>query len=535
MTKCRIVLAQLNLIVGDIPGNVSKMIEAANRARDSFSADIIVFPELSLTSYPPEDLLHRGAFLQAANDGLDTLKSEIKDIYCLIGHPALSEHGLLNACSMIYNGQVIGFYAKQHLPNYGVFDEDRYFVPGNSPCVVTIKDIPIGLMICEDLWYDEPIQQAANLGARLVLSPNASPFELNKHEQRQLTLAKRAKLANLPIVYVNLVGGQDELVFDGGSMVVDQHGHICQHADFFKEILMPVDFEFGTAVTISSKPFTIPSVEQRAYEALVLGVRDYVKNSGFKGALIGLSGGIDSALTLAIAVDALQKENVKAVLLPSRYTDNISNEDAIELANNLGVTHQTISIEPMFQSFVEGLHLPFNTDVTEQNIQSRCRGVILMALSNQTGRLVLTTGNRSELAMGYSTLYGDMAGGFCVLKDVFKTFVYKLANYRNEIEPVIPQRIIDRPPTAELAPNQKDEDTLPPYDILDKILYLYLNLEQNIDEITAQGFSHELVTKIINTIHRTEYKRRQSPPGVRLDHKAFGKDRRYPIVSYFKG
>ena len=333
---------------------------------------------------------------------------------------------------------------------------------------------------------------------------------------------------------MNRVGGQDEFVFDGGSMVVDQQGHICQHAGFFNEILLPVDFEFNSKVNISSKPFTIPSIEARAYEALVMGVRDYVHHTGFTSVLIGLSGGIDSALTLTIAVDALGKENVKALLLPSRFTENMSNEDAIELANNLGVEHQTISIEPMFQSFIEGLNLPLNNSVTEQNIQSRCRGMILMALSNQTGRLVLTTGNRSELAMGYATLYGDMAGAFCVLKDVYKTFVYQLAAYRNQIQPVIPQRIIDRPPSAELAPNQKDEDTLPPYDILDKILYLYLNLEQNIDEIAAQGISRALVLKIVNTIHRTEYKRRQSPPGVRLNHKAFGRDRRYPIASYFR-
>lgn len=537
MSKLRIVLAQLNLLVGDIQGNLVKLINAANMARDSLSADIIVFPELSITGYPPEDLLFRSAFIQASDAALLEFKSKVRDIYCLIGHPAASARGLLNACSLIYNGDVVGFYAKQHLPNYGVFDEDRYFIPGDAPCVVSIKDLPIGLMICEDLWYDEPIQQVAKLGARLVLSPNASPFELEKHEQRQLTLAKRATLANLPIVYVNRVGGQDELVFDGGSMVVNHNGEICQHAGFFNETLLPVDFEINKKVTTPTHSFYIPQTEERAYQALVMGVRDYVHHTGFSGAVIGVSGGIDSALTLAIAVDALGKDNVSAILMPSRYTADMSNEDAILLANNLGVKHEIISIEPVFKSFLENLNLVLRDkpNLIEENLQARCRGVTLMAISNRTDQLVLTTGNRSELAVGYTTLYGDMAGGFCVLKDVFKTFVYQLAHYRNQLQPVIPQRILERPPTAELAPNQKDEDTLPPYAILDKILYLYLNLEQGVDEIVNQGFSREVVKKIIRLIHHSEYKRRQSPLGVRLDHKAFGRDRRYPVASGFKG
>ena len=537
MSKLRIVLAQLNLIVGDIQGNLIKLIEAANHARDSLAADIIVFPELSITGYPPEDLLFRHAFIQAAEEALLAFKSQVKDIYCVVGHPAATNHGLFNACSLIYNGDVIGFYAKQHLPNYGVFDEVRYFIPGHSPCVVNIKDIPVALMICEDLWFDQPIQQAAKLGARLVLSPNASPFEIEKHEQRQLTLAKRATLANLPIVYVNRIGGQDEFVFDGGSMVVDASGKVCQHAGFFNETLLAVDFEFNNQLTIESRPFTIPSIEERAYQALVMGVRDYVHHTGFSGAVIGVSGGIDSALTLAIAVDALGKDNVSAVLLPSRYTADMSNEDAISLANNLGVKHEIISIEPVFNSLLQQLKIELTDkpDISEQNLQSRCRGVILMAISNRTDRLVLTTGNRSELAVGYTTLYGDMAGAYCVLKDVFKTFVYQLSTYRNQINAVIPQNIIDRPPTAELAPNQKDEDSLPPYPVLDKILYLYLNLQQGIEDIVAQGFSRDIVTKVVTAIHHSEYKRRQSPLGVRLDHTAFGRDRRYPVASAFKG
>lgn len=537
--KLRIVLAQLNLFVGDIQGNLNKLINAAVNARNNLLADIIVFPELSITGYPPEDLLFRKSFLDEANNALNEFKSQVRGIYCIVGHPHLTSEGLFNACSVIYNNTILGCYSKQHLPNYGVFDECRYFIPGNSPCVIPIKGIPIGITICEDIWYDAPIQQAAAHGARLILSPNASPFEIEKHEQRQLTLAKRAKTANLPIVYVNCVGGQDELVFDGGSMVVNQEGRICQHTGFFNETLLPVDFEFSSDdAKIQSANIAIPCKEERVYQALVLGVRDYIQKNHFTGAIIGVSGGIDSALALAIAVDALGKDNVSAILMPSRYTADISNEDALILAKNLGVNHETISIEPTFTSFLESLQPVFlgkKMDVTEENLQSRCRGVILMAISNKTGRIVLTTGNRSELAVGYATLFGDMAGGLCVLKDIPKNLVYSLAQYRNQIKPVIPQRILERPPTAELAPNQKDEDTLPSYSILDKILELYLNDERGIDDIVAQGFPHETVVKVINYIHKSEYKRRQAPVGIRVNHNAFGRDRRYPISSGFKG
>ncbi len=537
-TKLRIILAQLNLCVGDIPYNLNKLRDAAKLARDTLTADVIVFPELSITGYPPEDLLFRKAFLDEATEALYEFKNTIDGIYCVIGHPYKTSEGLFNACSVIYDGEILGTYLKQHLPNYGVFDECRYFIPGNKSCIISMKGIPVGITICEDLWYDAPIQQAAKDGARIILSPNASPFEVDKHENRQITLAKRAKAAGLPIVYVNNVGGQDDLIFDGGSMLVNQDGKICQHAGFFNENLLPVDVEFTTTETIiKSQPIVIPTKEQRIYEALVLGVRDYVHKSHFKGALIGLSGGIDSALSLAIAVDALGHDNVTAVLMPSRYTADMSNEDAITLANNLGVHYEIISIEPVFESFLQTLAPVFagkKPDITEENLQSRCRGMILMAMSNKMGRMVLTTGNRSELAVGYSTLYGDMAGGFCVLKDVPKQLVYQLADYRNLINPVIPQRIIDRPPTAELAPNQKDEDTLPPYPVLDNILDLYLNQELSIDEIVARDFPRVTVEKVVQMIHKNEYKRRQSPLGARIDHKAFGKDRRYPVVAGFK-
>ncbi len=533
--KLRIVIAQLNLTVGDIQGNLDKLIHAATSARDTFLGDMVVFPELSITGYPPEDLLFRKSFIDEANDALNTFKSTVEGIYCVVGHPYLNSNGLFNSCSVIYNKTIVGRYAKQHLPNYSVFDEYRYFVPGNSTCVVPVHGIPVGVVICEDLWFAGPTQQIALHGARLLVAPNASPFELDKHEQRHLTLAKRAKTSHIPIIYVNNVGGQDDLIFDGGSMAIDHEGKICQHADFFKEVLLPVDIEISsTNTTLSSAPFTLPSEEERVYQALVLGVRDYIQKNHFPGALVGVSGGIDSALTLAIAVDALGKDNVHAVMMPSRYTSDISMEDGLALIQNLGVTHDVISIEPALNAFLKNL-LPIFGDkklgVTEENIQSRCRGVLLLALSNQTGKLVLTTGNRSEMAVGYATLYGDMAGGFAVLKDVPKTVVYRLAQWRNQSNLVIPERTITRAPTAELALNQKDEDTLPPYDILDKILDLYLNQEQSIQNIVEQGFDPEVVGKIVNLIQKSEYKRRQAPVGPRINHKAFGRDRRYPITS----
>lgn len=536
--KLKIVIAQLNLTVGDIQGNLAKLMNAANTARDTFFADVIIFPELSITGYPPEDLLFRKSFIDEANQALTQFKNEVKGIHCIIGHPHLTSQGLFNCSSVIYNGTVLGRYAKQHLPNYGVFDEYRYFTPGNSPCIVTIHGIPVGIVICEDIWHAGPTQQIANHGARLIIAPNASPFELDKHEQRHLTLAKRAKTANVPMVYVNNVGGQDELVFDGGSMVIDQEGKICQHAGFFNETLLPFEIEISSTQTkVDTSTFTTPSEEQRIYDALVLGVRDYIHKNKFKGALIGISGGIDSALTLAIAVDALGKENVCGVMLPSRYTSEESMRDGLAVINNLGVPYETISIEPTFTQLLESLAQSFagkKPDITEENLQSRCRGVILMALSNKTGKLVLTTCNRSEVAVGYSTLYGDMAGGFDVLKDVPKMLVYRLANYRNQISPIIPQNTIDRAPTAELAFDQKDEDTLPPYPVLDKILELYLNQEQSIEDIIAQGFERDVVTRVVNMIHKNEYKRRQGAIGPRINHKAFGRDWRYPVTSGFK-
>lgn len=536
--KLRIVLAQLNLLVGDIHGNLAKLIGAAKTARDKLKADVIVFPELSITGYPPEDLLLRKSFLNAAMEALYEFKEQVQGIYCVVGHPYSADSGLFNACSIIYNGHILGRYAKQYLPNYGVFDEDRYFTAGKATCVIPIMDIPVGIMICEDLWNEEPIKQAVEQGARLILSPNASPYEVRKHEHRQLILKNRSTSAKIPIMYTNCVGGQDELVFDGGSMAVDITGKICQHAGFFNETLLPIDLEIqDDDIKIAAKPIHLPCKEEQIYQALMTGVRDYVHKNHFKAVLIGVSGGIDSALTLAIAVDALGKKHVKAILMPSRYTADMSMEDSMKLINALDVAYEIISIEPTYQALQSSLKAHLSTEetsITQQNMQARCRGIILMALSNQTGHLVLSTSNRSEMAVGYSTLYGDMVGGFAVLKDVPKTVVYELSAYRNKIQPVIPQRIIDRPPTAELAPDQKDEDSLAPYPLLDKILELYLNEELGEDQIIAQGFKKEMVEKIIYLIHKSEYKRQQAPLGTRINHKAFGKDRRYPVTSGFK-
>ncbi|MHB1220580.1 MAG: NAD+ synthase [Gammaproteobacteria bacterium] len=535
----RVVLAQINLMVGDIAGNLTKHLEAAYEAGDKLSADVIVFPELSLTGYPSEDLLLRPSFIQEVNEALQQFIMEIRNIHCVVGHPYATEQGIFNACSLIHNGNIIGQYAKQHLPNYGVFDEARYFTPGDAPCVVPINGIPTGLVICEDLWFPEPVQRAKAEGARIILSPNASPFEVDKHKQRYATLAARAEENKLPIIYVNQVGGQDDLIFDGDSMVIDEEGEIRQQAAFCEEELLTVDIIVDDSyIQMESAEQNFPSTEEKTYQALCLSLRDYVAKNNFSSVVLGLSGGIDSALTLALAVDALGNDRVHAVMMPSRFTTEISVEDAIMMAEELGVTTETISIESVYQSFLDTLAPSFGkkkTGLTEENLQARCRGMILMALSNKYGHLVLSTGNRSELAVGYCTLYGDMAGGFAPLKDVPKTLAYDLANYRNTISPIIPQRTIDRAPSAELAPNQKDEDSLPPYPVLDHILYAYLNLNQGIADIVAQGFDKEVVTEIVDLVRKNEYKRRQSAVGPRINSTAFGRDRRYPITNGFKG
>lgn len=537
--KLRIVLAQINLTVGDLAGNLNSHITAAKYARDVVKADVIVFPELSLIGYPAEDLLLRHSFIKAAEENLAKLIEQVQGIYLVVGHPQMSKHGLYNACSVIYNGKILCEYAKQRLPNYGVFDEVRYFKTGNQPCIVDIKGIPTCVLICEDLWSDAPLAHAISLGAQLVLSPNASPYEIEKLDKRISILKKRTDHHHIPIVYVNHYCAQDELIFDGGSMVIDSDGNICQFAGCYQENLLAVDLEFDDSKSsVTKRDFTLPSIHENIYAALVTGIREYVNKHNFPHVYIGLSGGIDSALTLTLAVDALGPEKVKPILLPSRFTAERSNQDSYALCKNLNVQSQTISIEPAFSAYLQTLQpLPNENlnDLTKQNLQSRCRGTILMALANQTDGMVLSTGNRSELAVGYCTLYGDMIGGFNALKDVPKTLVYELANYRNKTQWVIPQSIIERAPSAELAPNQKDEDTLPPYPILDKILYAYLNHGMGIEDIINLGFEAQTVEQVVALIRKNEYKRRQAPPGTRINHKSFIKDWRYPLTNGFKG
>ncbi len=534
----RVAMAQTNFLVGDIAGNADKIRQAVARARDELNADVVVFPELSLTGYPPEDLLLRDGLYQQVEAALAGIAPACRGIVAVLGYPRRHQGRVYNAAGVMRDGAMVAHYHKQCLPNYSVFDEKRYFSPGDQPCVVDIAGVPVALSLCEDIWFEQPARQARAAGARLLLNLNASPFHLGKSAQREQVVAERARENRLPVVYVNLVGGQDELVFDGASFVVDETGGLCQRLPSFKEELAVVEFALG-AEAVSPRGGAVaplPDDEAAAYQALVLGVADYVGKNGFKGVVLGLSGGIDSALSLVVAVDALGAENVEAVMLPSRYTSRMSLEDAEALAATLGVDYRVISIEPVFEAFMGVLADEFagtRADVTEENIQARSRGVILMAISNKKGKLVLSTGNKSEMAVGYSTLYGDMAGGLDVLKDVPKTLVFRLAEYRNRLGRVIPQRIIDRPPSAELAADQKDEDSLPAYEVLDPILERYVEQDKSVAEIVAEGFDPDTVRTVARMVDRNEYKRRQAAPGIRITARAFGKDRRYPITSGF--
>ncbi len=537
MSALRIALAQLNLLVGDIAGNVEKMRAAVARARNEIKAQVVVFPELAITGYPPEDLLLRPDFVALAEQGLADLAREASGIDVIVGHPQRRRDGkLCNAASLLRAGKVEATYAKHSLPNYGVFDEKRYFVPGSGPCIVSLQGVPTAITICEDVWEGWPVDEAAQAGAKLVLNLNASPFHLNKSRERYDVVTRAAKNNGIPILYVNLVGGQDELVFDGESFAINGDGSLAQRAPAFEEGLYAVEYTDGRFKQASVAPLL--SEEQSAYSALVLGVRDYIEKNRFKGAVLGLSGGIDSALTLCIAVDAIGAERVEAVMMPSRYTAPMSLEDAKALAQALNVTYRVIPIEPMFEAFLAALKEEFKglpADTTEENLQARTRGMLLMAISNKTGKIVLTTGNKSEMAVGYATLYGDMAGGFGAIKDVPKTLVYRLTEYRNRLKPVIPRRTIDRPPSAELKPDQKDTDSLPSYDTLDAILERYVERDQHPAEIVAAGFDEATVRRVVAMVDRNEYKRRQAPPGVRITPRAFGRDRRYPITSGFSG
>ncbi|MCJ8169885.1 NAD+ synthase [Atopomonas sediminilitoris] len=535
----RIVMAQLNLHVGDVHGNVARLIDAARQARDEQHADVIVFPELALSGYPPEDLLLRSSMQRRVERALNELATAVSGIYLVVGYPWCEGELRYNAAAVLADGQILASYYKQKLPNYQVFDEKRYFSAGTEPCVLEIKGVPVALTICEDIWFSEPMAQAQAAGAQLMLSLNASPFHLDKQAEREAMLAQRAREGSMPIVYVNQVGGQDELVFDGGSVLVSAEGQVLQRSPAFSEGLYPLDFSV-TDVGVqakSSQLAELPTLEAAVYQALVVGVRDYVRKNGFKGVLLGLSGGIDSALSLAVAVDALGAERVEAVMMPYHYTAQMSLDDAEEEARLLGVTYRVLPIAAMVEAFQETLAPVFaglGRDTTEENLQARCRGTLLMAMSNKKGYLVLTTGNKSEMAVGYATLYGDMAGGFDVLKDVPKTLVFRLSEYRNQLGYVIPQRVIDRPPSAELSPDQKDEDSLPPYPILDELLKLYIEYDLSADAIIAEGFDEDVVRKVVRLVDLNEYKRRQAAVGPRVTQRGFGRDRRYPITSGWK-
>lgn len=531
-------MAQLNLLVGDIAGNTQRVLESAQKAVEQ-GADVVLFPELTLTGYPPEDLLLRPSLEPRIHDALEQIKAAALPVHLVLGYPQRVDGKLYNMAGVYFEGKCLGEYAKHHLPNYQVFDEKRYFHEGSGYSTFDIKGIPTALSICEDIWHAGPMAKAKAAGAKLMLNLNASPFHIDKPLHRKDLLRARALEGEMPIAYVNLVGGQDELVFDGGSFVVDGQGSVKAASQTYEESLDLVEMVFDGLQFTSIKGVVTPERPrlESIYQALVLGVRDYVNKNGFKGVLLGLSGGIDSGLTVAIAVDALGKERVEAVMMPFKYTSQMSLVDAEDQANRLGVHYKVLPIEPMYEAFMHTLADEFEgtkVDTTEENLQSRCRGVMLMAMSNKKGYMVLTTGNKSEMAVGYATLYGDMAGGYGALKDVFKTLVFELSNYRNTISEVIPPRVITRPPSAELAPDQVDEDSLPPYDVLDEILRLYIEEDVSAANIIARGFSEEDVSRVVRLVDINEYKRRQAPVGVRLTQRGFGRDRRYPITNGWK-
>ena len=555
-------IAQINATVGDLAGN-ARLLAAAARQAHAAGAQLVLAPELALAGYPPEDLLLRPAFMQACADTLASLAAELADcagLHLVVGHP--HQFGLLghlrskshavqqrfNAASVLSGGRVLGTYCKRELPNYQVFDERRYFASGRDhgqgPLVVDVGGLRIGVLICEDAWFEEPAQAAVAAGAQLLCVLNASPFHLDKAGERETRMSDRARAVGRPLLYSHLVGGQDEVVFDGASFAVDAAGEVTARAPAFEPALLLLELEAdGTA---HGAVAAVPELEAQAWQALVIGVRDYLGKNGFPGAIIGLSGGVDSALVLALAVDAIGADKVRTVMMPSPYTADISWLDAREMATTLGVRYDEIAIEPMFQSFRTALAPHFEgraEDATEENLQARIRGMLLMALSNKLGSIVLTTGNKSEMATGYCTLYGDMAGGFAVIKDVAKTLVYRLCDWKNRqpnrradgsTGPVIPQRILTRAPSAELRPNQTDQDSLPPYEVLDAILERYMEDDQGIDEIVAAGFAHADVERVTRLIKLNEYKRRQAPVGIRITHRAFGRDWRYPITSKFR-
>ena len=532
-----VAIAQINSTVGDLAGNSAKIAGYAQRALQ-LGADIVLTPELSLVGYPPEDLLLRQSFYAKSQLALQALAAQLASLHGLhviVGHPLAHEGQHYNAASVLCNGQIIATYRKHALPNYTVFDEKRYFSSADDACTFIVKGVCFGINICEDTWYPESPASASAAGAQVLLVLNASPYHMNKQHQRLEVMRDNVSAHGMSLVYANLIGAQDELVFDGASFVMDERGTVTAQLKHFDEDLGIITFDGSTprAQAIADEL----STEAQVYAALVLGVRDYVGKNGFPGTIIGLSGGVDSALTLAIAVDALGADKVRAVMMPSPYTAEISWIDSREMVQRLGVRYDEIAINDCFDAFRHALAFEFNglpEDATEENIQARIRGTLLMALSNKSGSIVLTTGNKSEMAVGYCTLYGDMAGGFAVIKDIAKTLVYRLCSYRNGISDIIPERILTRAPSAELRPGQTDQDTLPSYDILDGIMQRYMEEGQGIAELLEAGYRKEDVERITRLIKINEYKRRQSPVGVRVTHRAFGRDWRYPITSKFR-
>lgn len=537
--KISIGIIQENPVVGDIKGNLELAKVAIKKLSIKNSPDIFLFTEMFITGYPPEDLILRDDLLNQAYDAVHELSHEKPESFIVIGYPKKEGNSIFNCAGVLRNNSIITEYKKQELPNYEVFDEKRYFQPGNSAGIFEVNGLRIALSVCEDIWHEKVINQAHESKANLILNLNASPFHLEKINERKKLISNQASKYSLPIVYANQVGGQDELVFDGTSMVMSELGtQVMQLAKFEtdQKIAEFVCEDGSNLKAINHEDIPEEDYLADVYQALVLGAKDYILKNNFPGALIGSSGGIDSALTAAIAADALGAEKVRTFMMPFKFTSDMSVEDAQELANNLGIKHSVIPIGDIYESFYKELSEEFkgqDPDITEENLQSRCRGVILMALSNKSGRLVLTTGNKSETAVGYSTLYGDTAGGFGVLKDVPKILVYELSKYRNTLSEVIPERIIERPPSAELAPNQQDSDSLPDYDVLDKIIELYVEQDKSKTEIVSEGFDESIVKRVIRLIDISEYKRRQAPLGVKITSRGFGKDRRYPITNRY--
>jgi len=552
----RVALAQINCLVGDLQGNFAKIRANMEIAQES-GADIVVFPELAVTGYPPEDLLLKPKFIRDNLEYLGKLVKLVKDIVVIAGFVDKKSSRLYNSLAVIYSGKIIGVYHKMRLPNYGVFDEERYFEAGENPLVYKFGQSLFGLSVCEDIWHEDgPIKLQAAKGAKLIFNSNASPYYAGKINEREAVVRKQARLNKAAIVYVNLVGGQDELVFDGQSIVVDNKGRVIKRAAAFKEDLLIVDLAvpFSKAVVPKNTVIVADKITPKnkialakrkikpleplaeVYQALTLGLKDYINKNGFRKAVIGLSGGIDSALVAVLAADAIGSENVTGVFMPSRYSSNESEVDARGLAQNLGLKFITISIEKMYEAYLAELAAHFaglEANIAEENLQARIRGNLLMALSNKFGWLVLTTGNKSEMSTGYATLYGDMAGGFAVIKDVPKTLVYKLSAYRNSLGTVIPERVFTKEPTAELKPNQKDSDTLPVYEKLDPILKAYIEEDKDLGRIASLGFDPEVVARVLRMVDKSEYKRRQSPPGIKITPKSFGKDRRMPVTNKY--